>query len=144
MNTGNVPQFVTRLNSLILVGAFIILAAAVAVPFYATRSSSLPTRGNSQPSANSGASARLGVPASGPAVLGPWSSIFMPLLPVPQPSPESIATYDGATCVTPTTDFQINTVVCARATGVPPTLFPWHVAWIDPAGSIQQLDVAST
>jgi uncharacterized repeat protein (TIGR01451 family) len=65
-------------------------------------------------------------------------------LATPQTAPEGIATYDGATCATPQTDFQINEVVCAKATGVPPTLFPWHVAWIDPAGLIEQLDIAST
>jgi uncharacterized repeat protein (TIGR01451 family) len=140
MKTGNVPRrFVTRLNSLMLVGVFVILAAVVAVPFYTVRSNSLLTRG-SQAGNKSGASERIGRPASHAR----WSSTITPFSPDPQPFIESIATYDGATCTTPQTDFQINDVVCAKATGVPPTLFPWHVAWVDPAGLIQQADIAST
>jgi uncharacterized repeat protein (TIGR01451 family) len=139
MNTGNVPRrFVTRFNSLILVGVFIILAAVVAVPFYSVRSSSLPTRGDSQPGAKS--------TAAKPTV-APWSSIFMPLSPEPQPSPEGIATYLNSDCSTSKTDFNLGQVVCAKASGVPVTAvfpFQWHVAWVDPAGLIQQLDIAST
>jgi hypothetical protein len=137
MKTGTAPQrFLTRLNSSILAGVFIILAAVVAVPFYKARSSSLP--GVKALESSTGTTA-----SSNPTVV-PWSSIFMPFSPEPQPFVESIATYDGATCSTPQTDFQITETVCAKATGVPLTLFPWHVAWIDPAGLIQQLDIAST
>jgi uncharacterized repeat protein (TIGR01451 family) len=147
MRTGIAPQrFLTRLNCSILAGVFIILAAVVAVPFYTARSSSLPTRGFSQRLAKAGASAAgitASLAASRPAV-APRSSVFMPLSPQPQPFIEGIATFDGATCTTPQTDFQINETVCAKATGVPPTLFPWFVAWVDPAGFIEQLDIAST
>jgi uncharacterized repeat protein (TIGR01451 family) len=134
MKTGNVPgRFVTRLNSLILVGVFMILAAVVAVPFYTARSSSL-SRGASAKTASLTAN----------STVAPSSSVFTPLSPEPQPFIQSIATFDGATCTTPQTDFQINEVVCAKATGVPVTLFPSFVAWVDPAGLIEQLDIAST
>ncbi|HSP64376.1 MAG TPA: HYR domain-containing protein [Pyrinomonadaceae bacterium] len=135
MNTGIAPQrFLTRLNFSILAGVFIILAAVVAVPFYTARSSSLPTRDYSQPGAKSA--------ASNPRVAP--SSIFLPLSPEPLPFIQSIATFDSATCSIPTTDFQVNQDVCAKATGVPVSLFPSFVAWVDPAGLIAQLDIAST
>src|SRR5713101_3368140 len=141
MKTGNVPQrLVTRLNSLILVGVFIILAAVVAVPFFTARSSSLPARRNSQPGANSGGPAKTGKTASIPA---PWSSVFVPLLRTPQPFAEGIATFNSD-CVTPQSDFFLGDVVCAKASGVPATLFPWHVLWADTAGFVRQSNDAST
>jgi uncharacterized repeat protein (TIGR01451 family) len=63
------------------------------------------------------------------------------LLPVPQSSLESIATYAGD-CVTPKIDFDLGEIVCARATGVPVTIFSWHVAWPDTVGFIRQTDTA--
>ena len=145
MKTENAAHYVVRrLNPFILIGVFIILAAVVAVPFYTARSSSLPT-----PGAKSGTPAKIGKTAShatsGPTILAPWSSIFKPLLPAPQPFAEGIATFlDGATCTTPQTDFNLGDVVCAKASGVPATLFPWHVLWVDTAGFVRQSNDASS
>src|SRR5437660_2529920 len=55
------------------------------------------------------------------------------LLPAPQPSLPGIATY-AADCTTPQSDFNLGDVVCAKATGVPVTIFSWHVSWVDPIG----------
>ena len=148
MKTENAAHYIVRrLNSFTLIGVFIILAAVVAVPFYTARSSSLPARHNSQTAANSGEPARkdrtASSAASGPAILAPWSSIFKPFLPAPQPFAEGIATFNSD-CITPQSDFFLGDVVCAKASGVPVTLFPWHVLWIDTAGFVRQSNDAST
>ena len=62
---------------------------------------------------------------------------FSPLLPMLQGPVESVATY-AADCTTPKTAFNLGDVVCARATGVPSSLFPWRVLWLDPAGFVRQ------
>src|SRR6266446_428062 len=148
MKTGIVPQRVlTRLNSSILVGVFMILAAVVAVPFYTARSSSLPTRDYSQPGAKSGTVAKTSRAGSrsvsSPATLGSLSSLFTSLRPAPQPFVEGIATFNSD-CITPQSDFFLGDVVCAKASGVPVTLFPWKVLWIDTAGFVRQANDAST
>lgn len=146
MKNRNERRHSTQLNSLVLISAFIIALAVVAVPFYSVRSSSLPTRNTSQPRVPSAAPAKVSQVDSlmaSNSSSARWPSRFQPFLPESQPVVEGIATYD-ATCVTPKTDFQLTDVVCAKASGVPVTLFPWHVAWIDPAGLIQQSDIAST
>jgi uncharacterized repeat protein (TIGR01451 family) len=133
----------THLRALVLIGAFIIAVAVVALPFYSVRSSSLPMA-NPQLSHNSAKlSKKASRAVSGSAILTPSSSIFMPLLPMPQTVSESIATYDS-TCVTPKSDFFLGDVVCAKATGVPVTLFPWRVLWVDPAGFVRQSNDASS
>ncbi len=57
--------------------------------------------------------------------------------------PAPIATYAMPGCVVPKTDFDLGETVCAKASGVPNTLFPWHINWVDPAGFVRQADVAS-
>jgi hypothetical protein len=134
---------VTRPNSLILAGAFIIVAAVVAVPFYSASSSSLPT-GTLGASVPAEATRKVGQVSSLTAnstILARWSSTFWPLLPTPPPSPEGIAAY-ASDCVTPKTDFILGDRVCAKATGVPVTLFPWRVSWVDTVGFIRQSDTA--
>lgn len=49
-----------------------------------------------------------------------------------------IATYDSA-CTTAKTTFSLNEVVCVKVDGVPVnTTFPNKIAWVDPAGLIEQ------
>lgn len=66
------------------------------------------------------------------------ASLMAPLL-----SAEGIATYDS-TCTNLKDSFNLGETVCAKASGVPVSLFPWHVAWVNTAGLIVQSDVAST
>jgi uncharacterized repeat protein (TIGR01451 family) len=146
MKNGNRRRHLVRLSSVFLISAFILAVAVLAVPFYSVRSSSLPTRGNSQTSDNSAKAAKLSKTASlalfSPALFAPLSSIFKPLVPTP-PAPEGIATFNGD-CITPQSDFFLGDVVCAKATGVPATVFPWRVLWIDTAGFVRQSNDAST
>src|ERR1700682_2749448 len=145
MKKRNDRRHSTHLRSLALIGAFILAVAVLAVPFYTVKSSSLETRVPSQPSGDFRTPANIGKTSptvSNPAILAPLSAIFMPLMPVPQAAPEGIATYDS-TCATPQSDFFIGDVVCAKATGVPTTLFPWKVLWVDPAGFVRQSNDAS-
>lgn len=98
-----------RLNSfephrflLFIVGAFIVAAAVMAVPVYSVRSDSSPTK-RSRDSKTSGAPTRQSrlnlLTASRSESLSSWSSNFRSLLPVPQATPDPIATY-SATSVT--------------------------------------------
>ena len=147
MKNGNHRRHLTRLSSFFVISVFLLAVAALAIPFHSARSSSLPTRGHSLPSANAGSPPKFGRTVSrsvsNPAIPVSWSSIFKPFLPTPQPSPEGIATFNSD-CVTPQTDFNLGDVVCAKATGVPVTLFPWHILWVDPAGFVRESDDAST
>lgn len=143
MKNGNRRRHVMRLSFVFLISVFILAVAVLAVPFHSVRSSSLPKRGHSQPGANSGASTKIRKTAppaaSRTSTLDPWSSIFAPATPLVLA--EGIATYNSD-CVTPQSDFFLGDVVCAKATGVPVTLFPWHVLWVDPAGFVRQADDA--
>src|SRR5688572_10807919 len=56
---------------------------------------------------------------------------FSTLLPLLQAQTEPIATY-AADCTTRKTDFNLGDTVCAKATGVPDSVFPWKVLWLDP------------
>src|SRR5438552_18125947 len=121
MKTGTVPRrFVTRLNSLILVGLFIILAAVVAVPFYSAQSSSPPSGALSDEPSN--------VRGNGLPLLtaGRYSSLFTPPQGPPPPgSPFPITLYAGD-CSTPKTVFDVqdtDKTVCAKITGGAPAFF---------------------
>src|SRR2546425_77000 len=136
MTTENAPRyFIKRPHSFLLIGVFLLLAAVLAGSFYSAESSSLG-RGSSEavPSerlakVSPGATANFGFASP--------SSLFEPLLPLPQSTSESISTF-ADDCTTPKSDFFLGDVVCAKATGVPVTLFPWHVLWVDPAGHVRQ------
>src|SRR5947209_4270713 len=134
MRTGKNPRNSMRLD-LFALGVFIIMAAIVAVPFYSARSSSSPSRSSSLPNA----------PDRTTAIKAMHSKI--PDLPLPATLPPltslSLTTYEE-TCTTPQTDFNLGDKVCVKATGVPGSLFPWRVSWVDPSGVINQLDSAST
>ena len=128
MKTGKVPQrFVTRLNSLVLVGVFFILAAVVAVPFHTARSSSLP----------GGPASEVGSFKANPTIVG-WSStladptaglITPPVLSLVDPP---LATYN-ADCTTPQSTFSLGDVVCAKVSALNLS-FSRSFSWVDPAG----------
>src|SRR5258707_2135932 len=145
MKNGNRGRHLMRLSFVFLISVFLLAVAVLAIPFYSARSSSLPTRGNSRTS-NSAKPAKLSkkasVAVSSPAFLAPLSSVFKPFLPTPPLSPEGIATFNSD-CITPQSDFFLGDVVCAKASGVPVTVFPWHVLWVDPAGFVRQSNDAS-
>src|ERR1700674_5173333 len=145
MSTGNNSQYaLTRPNRILLVGVFIIVAAILAVPVYSVRSTSLPTRSQSNASIPSGAPEAASQVRSLRALRSATlASILIPLLTTPQAPPEGITTY-ADDCVTPKSDFNLGDTVCAKASGVPATVFPWRVTWVDPAGFIRQSDTAST
>src|SRR6266496_1695280 len=135
MKTQKGPR-VFRLYSLICLAALIIVGAVAAAPFY-----SAAFRSSLEKS-----SAKVDAAASRP-VLETANSIsrlgrtFKPLVPTPGPSTVGIATY-APDCATPKTDFNLGDTVCAKATGVPVTIFSWHVAWVDTVGLIRQTDTA--
>jgi uncharacterized repeat protein (TIGR01451 family) len=133
MKTGNVPRrFVTRLNSLILVGVFIILAAVVAVPFYSVRSSSSPAL-DSRRDLNEQSVIKPDQILS--ASISP--GISFPLLMPPAGTP-SIATFNS-TCATATTVFDLGQTACAKATSTGGIAANRRISWIDPSGFIRQV-----
>lgn len=54
---------------------------------------------------------------------------------------EGIATF-ADDCTTAQDAFNLGDAMCAKAEGVPASLFPWRVLWIDPAGIVRQSDEA--
>ena len=129
MKTENAaPRFVTRLNSLILVGVFIILAAVVAVPVYSARSGSVPAARSSQSMVAAGGPATISrvnpVPASNTA---PCRRVRHCLS--PNHSSETIATY-ASDCTTSKTNFVVGDTVCVQVSGIPLSpFFPRHLTW---------------
>lgn len=118
MRTKNNPRYPFRLNSLVLVGVFLVAVTVLVVPFYSAQSSSAPAPGSSQPLAPVGAPAKLGqintLLASTSAALAPSS--ILPL-PVPGSFQETIETF-AADCMTPRTSFVIGETVCAKTDNV--------------------------
>ena len=102
-------------------------AAKIRKPADSMRNVTRPAKLSGSPSVGTlGSSSFSGVPA------------FSQLLPMLQgPTAESVATY-AADCTTAKTAFNLGDVVCAKATGVPASLFPWQVLWLDPAGFVRQ------
>jgi uncharacterized repeat protein (TIGR01451 family) len=123
--------------SLLALAIFIVAVTVVAVPFYSVRSSSSPKGSLPQPKISTVSTSRR---VSRSAILNPFAPSALSPLP---PSSLGIVTYD-ATCTTPQSDFNLGDTVCVKATGVPLSLFPWRVSWVDPAGFITQSDPAST
>ena len=122
-----------RLHVLALIGVFMFAGAAVIVPFYSTSASSAGGIGKALPNAPSAgrSSSSMALASTGVAARSATSFLLDP-----------IATFD-TDCTTPKTDFTLGDTVCVKASGIPFTLFPWHIIWVDPAGLIRQADVAS-
>jgi uncharacterized repeat protein (TIGR01451 family) len=122
----------------ILAGILAIVAAVMAVPLRSVLSSSLDRRSRAVvtdvrvPRIDT----RSGV-ASRTANLSP-ASVFQPL----PFAAEGIATFNSD-CITPQTDFFLGDVVCAKASGVQPSVFPWRVLWVDTEGFVRQANNAS-
>src|SRR2546422_5812979 len=136
MRTGNTPQHASaRLNHLFLVGVLIAVAIVVMAPFYSVSSSASPAFSQVKvPSGAPAKQARIGsLAASKPTNLAPWSSTFSSLLPIPQSSPEEIATF-ASDCTTPKTTFTLGETVCAKTVFVTET--DRFVNWIDPNSNI--------
>jgi uncharacterized repeat protein (TIGR01451 family) len=133
MRTGSPPRAVTRRNVLGL-ALFVMIAAVVAAPFYSALSSSSRVSRSSKSKAPDVA-ARREVPNRKAARVSP-APLAQPLF-----LGQSITTF-AADCATPQTDFNLGDTVCVKATGVPLSLFPWRISWVDPAGFIRQSDPA--
>src|SRR6266849_3570683 len=116
MKTENAAHYVVRcLNPFILIGVFMILAAAVAVPVYSVRSA--PT-GLSQVSGASEKVSRVGSIADlNRTFSAPSFSRLRSLLPIPQSAQETIATF-AADCATPRATFFLGETVCAKTDSV--------------------------
>lgn len=123
MKNGNARRSL-RIRSLILVGTFMIAAAAVFVPVYSVHSSSLPA-GSPKAGVSPGASAKarqldLFKTHSNSTIRAPW---------LPQLA-ESIEIF-AADCVTAKTDFALGETICAKTDGVDLTVpgnhyMNWH------------------
>ncbi|MDQ2975315.1 MAG: hypothetical protein M3R69_07885, partial [Acidobacteriota bacterium] len=136
------------LISLTRLGALAVFLFVMAAFFYSGSSASslrqvspaaLPNSQN--PSSIAQAGQVRSLKAWNSTILSPSLTMLQPLLPAPVLSPEGIATY-APDCSTPKSDFNLGDTVCAKATGVPVTVFSWHVSWVDPVGFIRQSDTA--
>lgn len=129
MKTGNRQRHLMRLRFVFLISVFILAVTVLAVPFYSVRSNSVPA-GSSSAKEN-----QANLPRA--AALVPWAAKFALPLPMPVSSPEAIYTF-ASDCTTPKTDWNLGETVCAKANGVPVSLFPWRVLLIDPAGFVRE------
>lgn len=126
MRTDNVfRNLIIRTHSLVLIGVFMLLAVAVAVPFYSAQSSSLSPRDVSSGTSLSAATATTQGSMAGSAFKSMHlaSSIFFPT--VPPSGSASVATF-AADCSTPQTLFHPNDTVCAHVTGA---TSGWELIW---------------
>src|SRR5258707_11478287 len=108
MKNGNARRNLVMRPYYLLIGVFIIVTVAVAVPIYSVRSSSARTDGSSEKkltskALTSKATAKVSqvgsLTASNSQALSPWATMFGALLPTPNPATQSITTYD-ADCLT--------------------------------------------
>src|SRR2546421_13018310 len=120
-----------RINYLIPIGVFIFAISILAVPLYSVHSDSLKHATNETAAAEKNRGTQV---FSRPAdwLLHPSSALA-----APQQQSPSITTY-AQDCTTPRSDFLLGETVCAKATGVPVTIFSWHVSWVDPVGFVRQ------
>jgi uncharacterized repeat protein (TIGR01451 family) len=140
MKNGNDRRHFTHLRSLVLISAFIIAVAVVAVPLYSVRSSSLPT-GSSQvsiPSAPPAKASQIRLLPAPNSKLTRWTpSTIKPLLPVPPSPPETIVTF-AADCTTPQTSFTTNDIVCTKIADT--SVLTNAIYWVNPDGARVQVD----
>jgi uncharacterized repeat protein (TIGR01451 family) len=133
MKNGNARRR-SRTSSLILIGTFVIAAAAFIVPVYSVHSSSLSAGSTStgKPVSAPAKTSQIGALAAlRPSIRAPWTS-SNPLLPIPTDSPETIETF-AADCTTPRTVFVLGETVCAVVNYV--TESDRFVNWISPPDS---------
>jgi len=138
MPTAKFPRnALTRLSSILLIGAFIIVAAVLAVPVYSVRSASAPV---GSPAGSSAKVSQLNLLSGGwkATIADPSDSSIIPteFTLIEQEVP--LATY-AADCTTPKTLFTLGDVVCARSVGIDPA-FNRRVAWIGPDGLTRRFD----
>jgi hypothetical protein len=116
MKTRNYRRRFTHVRSFVLISAFIIAVAVVAVPFYSASATFSPN-GALQPGATSG---RLG---------------WIPTLSLPSMAGETIAVF-AADCTTPKLSFNLGETVCAKTDGVDLTIpNNYYVNWTGPNGT---------
>ncbi len=143
MKTGIAPQrFLSRVNSSILVGVFIILAAVVAVPFYTARSSSLPNDPAEAKVPFGARGSEVGSLKGNPTIVGWSSTLADPTDGLIAPAGFSLvdpplATYK-ADCTTPQSTFTLGDIVCAKVSGLNLS-FSRSFSWVDPAGFGRQV-----
>src|SRR5258706_6438324 len=117
--------------------AFLLLAVLIASSFYVASSASSKQRVGKEGTVSGSieSNSRISeLPLSGKAASEPF--MLAPAFSLP-----GIATF-GPDCTTPQADFNLCDAVCAKATGVPVTIFSWHVSWVDPVGFVVQSDTA--
>ena len=124
-------HFHTTPRTLVLGGVVLLALAAIALPFYSASSKSLAVHSSS---ARNSALNRVGLGKSAAMALHAATSN-------PEPLVDAVTTF-AADCTTPKTDFALGDVVCIKATGVPVTVFTWHVNWVDTVGFVRQTDPA--
>jgi hypothetical protein len=107
MKTRNHGRQFKHVRSLVLISAFIIAVAAVAVPFYSVQSKLLPAPGSLAASARQKGSTAKTTRRSG------WA----PTLNLPSITGETIAIF-AADCSAPKTEFNLGEVVCLKTDGV--------------------------
>jgi uncharacterized repeat protein (TIGR01451 family) len=134
MRIENAPRHLTtRPHSFVLIGVFLFVAAAVALPLYTVSSSAL-RNGSSKlnvPSERSAGAGQLNSRVSLSSIRPSGSSAFSSLLPIPAYAPETIQTF-ASDCTTPKTTFVLGEVVCAETALVTET--DRFVNWFGPGG----------
>ncbi|HYJ85612.1 MAG TPA: HYR domain-containing protein [Pyrinomonadaceae bacterium] len=113
------PNAMKSVNSILLVGALMIVAAVLAAPVYSVNSGSLQigssrAKVSSKPSSNA---SQLNLLSASDSLARRPSSTLGSLLAVPGPLQETIATF-AADCETPKVSFTLGETVCAVTNGV--------------------------
>ncbi len=107
-----------------------------ATSFRTSQDSGLTNTGaTSEPSADTQFAARTS------SLLSPGTLKLTPFMAMQ--APEGVTLYASG-CTTPSDSFNLGDALCAKASGVPPSVFPWRILWVDPAGFVRQSDTASS
>ncbi|HKP35543.1 MAG TPA: PxKF domain-containing protein [Pyrinomonadaceae bacterium] len=126
-----------RKTSLVIITLFILVAAALAVPFYSVKSNSVKSLPEQKSASRTAIQANNSKPVRFAALTAPFA---------PQAAgPEGIAVYDSD-CTTPKTSFVLGETVCAGATNAPTAAivlrrFSWAVRAY---ASVQSTNITTT
>ena len=144
MRTENaIRNIIKRPHSFVLIGVFLLIAAALAVPFHSASSRSLVSDKAGVKLVQ--AKNDLAETSAGSVNRTSWSLSSYQLFPIllPQAGPESIATFDfqGGNCTTtPRSQFNTGDTVCAKVLNISTQR---KIYWVNPDDHVVQIDTVS-
>jgi uncharacterized repeat protein (TIGR01451 family) len=116
----------------ILIG---VICTTLYLPSSATSIRKSQDSGLTNTGATSKSSADTHLAARASSLLSPGTLGMTPFMAMQ--SPEGVTLY-ASDCTAPADSFNLGDTVCAKASGVPASVFPWRILWVDPQGIVRE------